>query len=304
MTPPEAETIAGPAATAVAATPASLPPPGPRARARKYYKIFRVTLVERMTYRADFLFSTFLRFLPMLTTILLWDAIYAGTKAADRPVPGGFSREQTIAYLLLVNISRMFSSMPGLAGGVARDIREGTIKKYLIQPVDMISYLLSYRVAHKAAYIISSALPYGVLFFICRSFFYGALPTDPWTWLAYLASLVLAFLVGFFFEASVGMVGFWFLEVTSLLYIVMSLNFFISGHMLPLDMLPRPWSTLLKWLPFQYMAYFPAVVLLGKVRGRELVFELFREVAWVVAFALLCRWLFRRGLRRYSAFGG
>ncbi len=63
------------------------------------------------------------------------------------------------------------------------------------------------------------------------------------------------------------MVGFWFLEVTSLLYIVMTLNFFISGQMLPLDLLPQPWSGLLKALPFQYMAYFPAVVFLGKVQG-------------------------------------
>ena len=31
-----------------------------------------------MTYRADFLLGTLLRFLPMLTTILLWKAIYAG----------------------------------------------------------------------------------------------------------------------------------------------------------------------------------------------------------------------------------
>ncbi len=65
-----------------------------------------------------------------------------------------------IAYLLLTHISRMFSSMPGLAGGIARDIREGTLKRYLIQPVDMIGYLLSYRVAHKVAYIVTSALPY------------------------------------------------------------------------------------------------------------------------------------------------
>ncbi len=55
---------------------------------------------------------------------------------------------------------------------------------------------------------------------------------------AFALSLVLSFLGGFFFEVSVGMVGFWFLEVTSLLYIVMTLNFFISGHMLPLDLLP------------------------------------------------------------------
>ena len=170
-----------------------------------------------------------------------------------------------IAYLLLTNISRMFSSMPGLAGGIAREIREGTMKRYLVQPIDMIGYLLVYRMAHKVTYIIMSFIPYALLFFLCRDFFDGF--PDALTMGAFAISLVLSFLVGFFFEVSVGMVGFWFLEVTSLLYIVMTLNFFISGHMLPLDLLPEPWAGILKLLPFQYMAYFPAVVFLGKVQG-------------------------------------
>jgi ABC-2 type transport system permease protein len=207
-----------------------------------------------------------------------------------------------IAYLLLTQISRMFSSMPGLAGGIAREIREGTLKRYLLQPIDMIGYLLTYRVAHKVTYIITSFIPYALLFFVCRSFFDGF--PDPTTLAAYAVSLILAFVVGFFFEASVGMVGFWFLEVTSLLYIVMTLNFFISGHMLPLDLLPEPWAGLLKVLPFQYMAYFPAVVFLGKVKGTALVFQLLAELFWAVFFIVLARGLFRLGLRRYSAFGG
>ena len=281
--------------------PSTIPRVGPIAKVRKYWKILRVALVERLTYRADFLLSTFLRFLPMLTTILLWSAIYSGAKSKNL---AGFSLNQTIAYLLLVNISRMFSSMPGLAGGIARDIRDGAIKKYLIQPLDMIGYLLSYRIAHKAAYIVSSALPYAVLFFICRRYFVDVVPNDPVIWAAYITSLLLSFLVGFFFETSVGMVGFWFLEVTSLLYIVMTLNFFISGQMLPLDMLPPFWRDLLKWLPFQYMAYFPAVVFLGKVSGWALVKGLLIEAAWAVFFVLLSRRLFHRGLKRYSAFGG
>ena len=276
---------------------------GPLATVRKYSKIFRASLVERMAYRGDFLLGTILRFLPMLTTILLWQAIYKG---ADQSRLGGadlnFSFREMIAYLLLTHISRMFSSMPGLAGGIARDIREGTLKRYIIQPIDLIGYLLSYRVAHKVAYIVTSALPYGLLFFLCRGFF-DRFP-DPWTLLAWVVSLVLAFLVGFFFEACVGMVGFWFLEVTSLLYIVMTLNFFISGHMLPLDLLPEPWVTILKLLPFQYMAYFPAVVFLGRVKGAALAWHLFGELAWAVAFMVLARVLYRRGLRRYSAFGG
>jgi ABC-2 type transport system permease protein len=272
---------------------------GPLATLRKYRRIFRASLVERMTYRADFLLGTLLRFLPMVTTILLWQAIYAG---AGRPQLNGFRYREMIAYLLLTHIGRMFSSMPGLAAGIARDIREGTLKRYLIQPLDLIGYLVSYRVAHKVAYIATSALPYGVLFFLCRGFFDG-LP-DPMTLAAFAVSLVLSFLVGFFFEASVGMVGFWFLEVTSVLYIVMTLTFFISGQMLPLDLLPQPWAGLLKVLPFQYMAYFPAVVFLGKVRGQALVWHLLGELAWALAFMVLARVLYRLGLRRYSAYGG
>jgi ABC-2 type transport system permease protein len=270
-------------------------------KARKYVKILRVSLVERMTYRADFLLGTVLRFLPMITTILLWEAIYKGS---GRSTLSGFRFNEMIAYLLLVNISRMFSSMPGLAGGIARDIREGTLKKYLLQPLDMIWYLNAYRLAHKAAYIVASALPYGLLFFLCRQYFHGLVPTDLTTWLAFFASLGLAFLVGFYFEVSVGMVGFWFLEVTSILYIVMTLNFFVSGHMFPLDLLPPFWSELLKGLPFSYLAYLPAVVFLGKIKGWELVWRLALGALWAGAFMLLSRWLYRLGLKRYSAFGG
>jgi ABC-2 type transport system permease protein len=273
--------------------------PPRRSRLLVYLAIFRVSLAERMTYRGDFLIGTVLRFLPMVTTILLWQAIYT---SSGRSELAGFRYREMIAYLLLTNISRMFSSMPGLAGGIAREIREGTLKRYLIQPIDMINYLLLYRVAHKVTYIIMSFLPYALLFFICRGFFDGW-PDIP-NMAGFAVSLVLSFLVGFYFEASVGMVGFWFLEVTSLLYIVMTLNFFISGHMLPLDLLPWPWASLLKALPFQYMAYFPAVVFLGKVRGTSLLFHLGFELFWAVFFMVLARSLYRLGLRRYSAFGG
>ncbi len=295
MTPPD--TLVEPEAPAAQAP--GVVGRGPIVTTRKYVKIFRASLGERMAYRGDFLLGTVLRFLPMVTTILLWQAIF---KSSGRSNLNRFTYNETIAYLLLTHISRMFSSMPGLAGGIAREIREGTLKRYLIQPVDLIGYLISYRAAHKVAYIVTSFLPYALLFFVCRNFF-DTFP-DPATLAGYAASLILAFLVGFFFEASVGMVGFWFLEVTSLLYIVMTLTFFISGQMLPLDLLPAPWSSFLKLLPFQYMAYFPAVVFLGKVKGTELVIGLLAELFWAVFFMIVARTLYRVGLRRYSAYGG
>src|SRR4051812_36938778 len=95
----------------------------PRAEFRKYFNIFRASLVERMAYRLDFILSTFLRFLPVMTTILLWQALY-GDRESDIK---GYTLSNMVAYLLLVHISRMFSSMPGLAQGIARDIRDGNL---------------------------------------------------------------------------------------------------------------------------------------------------------------------------------
>lgn len=268
---------------------------------RKYTKIFRVSLIERMVYRLDFIVGTTLRFLPMITTILLWQAVYA---AAPREELSGFTRDEMIAYLLLVHISRMFSSMPGLAHGIARDIRDGSLKKYLLQPINMIAYLVTYRAAHKAAYIVMSALPYATLFWVCRHYFHGF--PDGWTMVGYVLSLLMGFLIGFFFEAAIGMIGFWFLEVTSFLYVIGTINFFLSGHMFPLDLFDDYPGVVrvLKALPFQYMAYFPAMVFLGKVQGPDLVVGLLAEAVWAGAFMLMSVILYRFGLRRYSAYGG
>src|SRR6202008_4845361 len=65
-----------------------------RRTVRKYFNIFRVSLIERMAYRGDFLLGTFLRFLPLITTILLWQAIYG---RSDREL-FGFNFRQMIAY--------------------------------------------------------------------------------------------------------------------------------------------------------------------------------------------------------------
>ena len=101
---------------------ALLVPFNPLRSVAKYLKIFRVSLTERLHYRGDFFLGTVLRYLPMLTTILLWEAIFAGSGHPDDI--GGYTRNQMIAYLLLIHISRTFSSMPGVAAGIARHIRD------------------------------------------------------------------------------------------------------------------------------------------------------------------------------------
>jgi ABC-2 type transport system permease protein len=158
-------------------------------------------------------------------------------------------------------------------------------------------------VAHKIAYYTVATIPFALVFFLCRGFFTSGWP-DTWTTFAFVASLVLSFALGFYLEACIGLVGFWMLEVSSLLFVYMLFQFFLSGHMFPLDILPQPWSTIVSYLPLKYLAYFPAAVFLGKVQGTQLVFDMLMLLFWTVFFAVLSRILLHLGLQRYSGFGG
>ena len=269
------------------------------------WTILRISIEERLVYRGDFALGTLMRFLPIVTQVFLWGAIFSAISTTDSGgnTIVGYSYHDFIAYYLLVMISRAFSSMPGLASGIGRDIRDGTVKKYLIQPIDMIHFLLLYRVAHKLVYYAVAIGPFVLVFYFCRGFFPQESP-DLVTISAYAASLVMAFLLGFFLEATIGMIGFWFLEVSSLLFVYMLFNFFFSGHMFPIDMLPGVWGTLVRMIPLQYLAYFPAAVFLGKVTGPDLAWGLLIQLFWVVFFILASRLAFRYGVRRYSGYGG
>ena len=276
------------------------------ARAITWWTILRIALEERLVYRGDFALGTLMRFLPIVTQIFLWWAIFAGmregsTGESSRNI-AGYSYSDFVAYYLLTMLTRAFSSMPGLASGIARQVRDGEIKKYLIQPIDMVGFLLLSRIAHKLAYYSVAIGPFAFVFFLCRNYFPGW-PDGP-ILLAYVGSLVMSFVLGFYLETCIGLISFWFLEVSSLLFVYMLFNFFLSGHMFPLDMLPAPWMHLVGLFPLQYLAFFPAAVFLGKVDGHELVVGLVVQAAWVLVFIVLSRVMFARGVRRYSGFGG
>lgn len=273
-----------------------------RGSAATAWVVFKTCIEERLVYRGDFFFSTFVRFLPIITQVFLWYQVFRVGSEAEISQLNGYGYRDMVAYFLLAMVARAFSSMPGLASGIALDIRDGGIKKYILQPIDLVGYLFWHRVAHKLVYYLIAAVPFGVVFWLLGDFFPEYPPFH--IWICFLVSLVLAFLIGFLLEALIGLIGFWFLEVSSLLFIYMMLNYFLSGQMIPLDWLPPAVTMWVHLLPFQYLAYFPAALYLGKIPEENLGRELCVMVLWVVVLYLANRVALRRGLKRYGAYGG
>ena len=162
------------------------------------------------------------------------------------------------------------------------------------------------RVAHKLVYYLIAIVPFAIVFYSCGGFFERGWPPAD-VQIVFYCSLILGFLLGFFLEYCIGLISFWFLEVTSLTFIYMLMNFLLSGHMFPLELLPtEPFNArlIVDFLPFKYLAYFPAAVFLGKVEGPEMYQGLAVLAGWVVFFIVLSRVLWWRGVKRYSGYGG
>jgi ABC-2 type transport system permease protein len=269
-----------------------------RARLRLKWLILRTAIEERLVYRADFAFSTLVRFLPIVTQIFLWSAIFQNDSSRTMK---GYNFGQMVSYYLLVMMARAFSSMPGLSTGIAGSIADGSVRKYLIQPVDMLDHLFWHRVAHKLVYYVIAAGPFALVFWMCRAHLPGW-PAWPVT-AAFVASLLMSFAIGFLIEALIGLIAFWFLEVSSLIFIYMMLSYFLSGHMIPLELLSQ-WIPFVDYLPFRYLAYSPAAIMLGKISQEQLPMELFVQAVWIVVLFILNRVAFHRGVQRYSSYGG
>lgn len=275
-------------------------------KAKVWWTFFQIAINERLVYRGDFMIGTLMRFLPTLTQIFLWWAIYDSVAQRGSNSIAGYRYGDMVAYYLMVTIGRAFSSMPGLTSGIAKQVRSGEIKKFLIQPIDMQGCLLVQRVAHKLVYYLVATLPFALVFFLCSEFFIDGWPSTEVT-IVFFTSLILGFLLGFFMECSIGLISFWFLEVTSLTFIYMLMNFLLSGHMFPLELLPESpvnVRAFVEFLPLKYLAYFPAAVFLGKVEGAEMYRGLAIEASWVLFFMIVSRIMWMRGVKRYSGYGG
>ena len=57
-------------------------------------------------------------------------------------------------------------------------------------------------------------------------------------------------------------------------------------------------------LPFRYMVGFPVEVLMGQLTAGELVVGFAMQLGWLLVAVGLYQFVWRRGLRRYSAVGG
>ena len=259
---------------------------------RAYPALLRAGFAAAVAYRAEFLIWMFTTNMP-LVMLALWAAV-----ARSGPVAGYTARGFT-AYYLVTLLARLLTGC-WVVWELTFEIRQGTLGMRLLRPLHP---LLAYSAENLAAMplrMVISLPIVAVLLFTARA----ELATDLLSWALVLPSLLGAFLIVFLVQALVGTLALYVESAGSLFSVWLSFSAVLSGYLIPLDLFPPGVRAVAQVLPFRFTLSYTVELALGRLDHAAALGLLCAQWAYVAAFALAVRMVWRAGLHRFGAFGG
>jgi len=259
---------------------------------------FNVGIQNTFVYRWNFLLRTVFGIVPLAGMIFLWRAV---TESGGGHL-GGYDFGGMIFYFALVVFLENLISSSEDDWQIAADIRDGKLSALLLKPLNYLTYRAALYISYRLTYIAVVGVPIiGVVWFL-RGYIH--LPSDAMTWLAFGASTLMAAAMQFLTSYILGLMAFWVLEVSTLIFIVYSFEYFLSGTIFPLDILPYWMQPFIKWSPFTYEMFFPVQVGMKRIVGPALWEGLMIQATWVIVYFFAATFVWRKGVQKYQAFGG
>jgi ABC-2 type transport system permease protein len=262
---------------------------------RAYFELAKRGYRRYSTYTAATLAGLFTNVVFGILRAAVMAGVFAGTSQI-----GGYGLAQAITYVWLV---QGLMTVVQVYGGseIAMRIRSGDITIDLLRPIRTeVAYLATDygRAAYHTLYrgvppVVIGALLYGLV-----------APTDPLMWLAFVASLVLAVAVAYFFRFLCNLSAFWLLDFRGVSLIAVIVVNLLSGFIIPVSFFPHWLAVIASLTPFPSMVQTPVDIFTGHADGSAALTAIGVQALWVGLLFLACRVVFLRGRRMLVFQGG
>lgn len=265
---------------------------------KKYYLIFKNTLQEFLTYRLSLFLWRVRSLISFLAILFFWLAVYK-----DKQFFLGYSKEKICSYLLGVALLKglVLSTRTADLAGM---IRDGELSRILLIPVSIFKVFLSRDFADKVVNFFLSIIEVTLVIKLFNLPVY--LPQNLTSWLLVIPLVAVGFFIFFFISLILSMSAFWTDDIWAVrwLFGVIFLEFF-SGAFFPIDVLPFWLQRIIYLTPFPYLVFFPIKIWLGQISAvSEIVKISLICLFWLVLFYFLAKLTWKRGFRKYGAYGG
>jgi ABC-2 type transport system permease protein len=254
--------------------------------------LMRAELADFLQYRVVMFLYALWDIVSPIIYLAVWSVV-----AGDGTV-GGYGQGDFVAYyLVFMAVTHLTAAIEVYTFGPM--IQYGRLSPHLLRPMHPIWVAVARNLAYKAVSMLFLLPIWAVLFVVLRPPF----EVDALAIGLFVPALALAGLVSFLSGTCFALLAFWTTRSFSFWEIWTGLTFLLGGQVAPVAVLPGVVQTLAVALPMRYTLGFPIEVLLGRVRGLDLVVGFALQVGWTLAAGAAVALIWRAGIKRYAAVG-
>ena len=263
-----------------------------RSSLRAVPTILRVAAAETLAYRTEFV-------IWMLTTTMPLIMLGLWTSVAEEAPFGQFGEREFIAYYLAALVVRNVTGS-WVIWQVNDDVRNGRLNVKLLRPIHPFLYYMTHHLGSVPLRLIV-AFPFTIILLLTSAG--DLIVTDPARLSIFVLSLVGAWMLTFYSMLIVGTLALWIDKSVALFDVYLGVFGVLSGYLSPLSLLPDWADAAASYTPFRYMLAFPVELAIGQLDASEALEQLAAQWIFVVVLVAGALALWRRGIRRYEAYG-
>src|SRR4029434_7615910 len=213
------------------------------AKIEKYLSVFNIGLQNTFVYRWNYFLRALFGLIPLAGTVFLWSAVF---KERGGGLHGYDYGSMIYYYFLVILISKLVVPTEEQFQ-ISAHISRAQSNALRTKPMSYLAYRTSIFLSGRLVYSFVTLPPIALIFIYFRE--YVVLPNDPLVYVLTVISTVMAAFIQFFITYSLAMFAFWILEISTIVFIVYSFEYFLGGQMFPIDIMPAAVQAVMKWLP-------------------------------------------------------
>ncbi|MBW5470763.1 daunorubicin ABC transporter permease [Brevibacillus formosus] len=252
-----------------------------------YMELIRMRFLTMLAYRVNYYSGIIIYAINIGAYYFLWGAIYGGQQQL-----GGLTVEQMTSYVAIAWMSRAFY-FNNIDTEIAQDVREGKVAIEMIRPYNYLSVKTAQAFGEGIFRFLFFAGPGIFLISLIIPFSFPATATG---WGLYLISLMCAFLINTQINLVTGLLTFFLFRNDGMMRAKRVVVDLLSGLVLPISFFPGWAQTVMGYLPFQAVNYYPSLIFTGAITA-ERSWELIGfQVIWmfVILVPILVMWRLAR----------
>lgn len=264
-----------------------------RSSVRAIPTLFRIGFAEAVAYRAEMLIWVLATTMP-LVMYMLWSAV-----AREAPV-GGFGQDDFLAYFLAAFIVRQLTGS-WAAWQMNFEVRQGTLSMKLLRPLHpLITYATENLSYLPMRLVVTAPAVSAILVTLGTRYF----PKTAAGWALWFAGTVGGWGVIFLINVCIGSLALYMKSSLKLMDAYLAMSFVFSGYLIPVELFPSVMRGIINWLPFRYTIGLPIELLVSRHSVEQAAWLVLRQWTWVLILFTIATLLWRRGVKRFEAYGG